>query len=56
MYGWQVLQQRHPGEYNSAKAYLNAAEHEKNKSDYDAAGRFVAKAVGQANKALEKSK
>lgn len=43
-------------EYNSAKAYLEAAKHEKEENDYDAARKFAAKAVEQANKALEKSK
>jgi len=43
-------------EYNSAKAYLKAAEHEEAEHDYAAARGYAAKAVEQANKALEKSK
>lgn len=43
-------------EYNSAKAYLKAAEHEQDEHDYVAARGYAAKAVELANKALEKSK
>ncbi len=43
-------------EYNSAKAYLEAAEHERDENDYDAARKYAAKALEQAKKALEKSK